>query len=77
MGKIKRWLDKQQLVWSEPALPKYVKINPLSPPGAAEGVQPGDFSMLQITEEFLENDEDFGEGPEEGLALSSPRDVPA
>jgi hypothetical protein len=77
MGKIKRWLDKQQLVWSEPALPKYVKINPLSPPGAAEGVQPGDFSMLQITEEFLENDEDFGEAPEGGLALSSPRDVPA
>jgi hypothetical protein len=77
MGKIKRWLDKQQLVWSEPALPKYVKINPLSPPGAAEGVQPGDFSMLRITEEFLENDEDFGEAPEEGLALSSPRDVPA
>jgi hypothetical protein len=68
MGKIKRWLDKQQLVWSEPALPKYVKINPLSPPGAAEGVQPGDFSMLQITEEFLESDEDFGEAP---------RDVPA
>jgi len=77
MGKIKRWLDKQQLVWSEPALPKYVKINPLSPPGAAEGVQPGDFSMLQISEEFLESDEDFGEAPEEGLALPGPRDVPA
>jgi hypothetical protein len=71
MGKIKRWLDKQQLVWSEPALPKYVKINPLSPPGAAEGVQPGDFSMLQITEEFLESDEDFGEAPE-GSARRGP-----
>jgi len=68
MGKIKRWLDKQQLVWSEPALPKYVKINPLSPPGAAEGVQPGDFSMLKITEEFLEESEDFPEAAEEGLA---------
>ena len=77
MGKIKRWLDKQQLVWSEPALPKYVKINPLSPPGAAEGVQPGDFSMLQISEEFLESDEDFGEAPEEGLALPHPLDVRA
>jgi hypothetical protein len=70
MGKIKRWLDKQQLVWSEPALPKYIKINPNSPPGAAEGLQPGDMSMLKVAEEFLEE-------PEEGLALPGPRDVPA
>ena len=77
MGKIKRWLlDRQQVIWSEPELPKYVKINPLSPPGAAEGIQPGDFSMLKITEEFLEKDEDFGEVPEEGLALPGPRALP-
>ena len=70
MSKIKRWLDKRRVVWTEPALPKYVKINPLSPPGAAEGIQPGDFSMLQITEEFLDQAEDFPEAPEEDLALS-------
>ena len=69
MSKIKRWLDKRRVVWTEPALPKYVKINPLSPPGAAQGIQPGDFSMLQITEEFLDEAEDFPEAPEEGLAL--------
>ena len=71
MGKIKRWLlDRQQVAWSEPELPKFVKINPLSPPGAAEGIQPGDFSMAKIAEEFLEKDEDFVEAPDEGLALS-------
>jgi hypothetical protein len=70
MGKIKRWMDKRRVVWSEPALPKYVKINPLSPPGAAQGLQPGDMSMLKVAEEFLEE-------PEDGLALSGPPDVPA
>lgn len=39
-------------------------------PGVAEGVQPGDFSMLRVAEEFLEEDEEFGEVPDEGLALS-------
>ena len=73
MSKIKRWLlGRQQVIWSEPELPPYVKINPLSPPGAAEGLQPGDFSMLRVAEEFLEKDEDFGEAPDEGLALPRP-----
>jgi hypothetical protein len=55
-------MDRRRVVWSEPALPKYIKINPNSPPGAAEGLQPGDMSMLKVAEEFLEE-------PEEGLAL--------
>ena len=61
MTRIKRWLmGKRQIVWSEPALPKYVKINPLSPPGAAaaDGLQPGDMSMLSVAEEFLEEPEE-------------------
>ena len=65
MSRIKRWMDRRRVVWSEPALPKYIKINPNSPPGAAEGLQPGDMSMLKVAEEFLEE-------PEEGLALSGP-----
>ena len=64
MSRIKRWLDHRRVVWTEPALPKYIKINPNSPPGAAEGLQPGDMSMLKVAEEFLEE-------PEEGLALPS------
>jgi len=62
-------MDRRRVVWSEPALPKYIKINPNSPPGAAEGLQPGDMSMLKVAEEFLEE-------PEEGLALSGPGALP-
>lgn len=70
MTRIKRWLmGKRQVVWSEPALPKYVKINPLSPPGAASAdgsLQPGDMSMLGVAEEFLQEPE------EDELALATP-----
>jgi hypothetical protein len=61
MARIKRWLmGKRRVVWSEPALPPYVKINPNSPPGAAaaEGLQPGDMSMLGVAEEFLQEPEE-------------------
>jgi hypothetical protein len=58
MMRIKRWImGKRKVVWSEPALPKWVKINPGSPPGAGEGLQPGDMSMLGVAEEFLETEE--------------------
>ncbi len=58
MLRIRRWFsERRKLVWSEPELPKYVKINPMSPPGAAEGLQPGDISMARAAEEFLETEE--------------------
>ena len=61
MSRIRRWLiGERQIIWSEPALPKYVKINPNSPPGAAasDGLQPGDMSMLSVAEEFLAEPEE-------------------
>ena len=55
MLKVRRWVNRRRkVVWSEPALPKFVKINPNSPPGAAEGLQPGDITMARVSEEFLE-----------------------
>jgi hypothetical protein len=58
MSGIKRWFGRgRRVVWTEPRLPKWVKINPASPPGAGEGLQPGDMSMLAVAEEFLEADE--------------------
>ena len=55
MLKVRRWVNRRRkVVWSEPALPKFVKINPNSPPGAAEGLQPGDMPMARVSEEFLE-----------------------
>lgn len=33
MLKVRRWVTrKRKVVWTEPALPKFVKINPNSPP---------------------------------------------
>ena len=49
---------RKKVVWSEPQLPPYVKINPdAAPPGPDEGLQPGDLSMGAAAVEFLETDE--------------------
>ena len=65
MVRIRRWVvgKRKKVVWSEPQLPPYVKINPDSPPGLAEGLQPGDISMGAVVQEFLLADE----GEEEAL----------
>jgi hypothetical protein len=56
--KIRRWLNsRRKVVWTEPGLPDFVKINPGSPPGAAEGLQPGDITMTVVAQQFLEADE--------------------
>jgi len=59
MVRIKRWVmgKRKKVVWSEPQLPPFIKINPESPPGLAEGIQPGDLSMGVAAAEFLEMDE--------------------
>jgi hypothetical protein len=59
MVRIRRWVNRRrQVVWTEPEVPKFVKINPSSPPGQAEGLQPGDITMALAVEEFLEAEED-------------------
>ncbi|HLH85013.1 MAG TPA: hypothetical protein VKV38_17300 [Trebonia sp.] len=61
MVAIRRWVTRRRKVlWEEPALPKFVKINPASPPGSAEGLQPGDLSMALAIEEFLQTEENEG-----------------
>jgi hypothetical protein len=59
MVRIRRWVagKRKKVVWSEPQLPPYVKINPDSPPGLGEGLQPGDLSMGAAAVEFLQTDE--------------------
>jgi len=59
MLRIRRWFDakRKKVVWSEPQLPPYVKINPDSGPGLGEGLQPGDISMGAVAQEFLKLDE--------------------
>jgi len=59
MRKIRRWIDsKRRVVWSEPKLPPYVKINPEAEPDPEIGQQPGDLSMRAVTEEFLNQEEE-------------------
>ena len=59
MFRIRRWVDRRrQVVWTEPEVPKFVKINPMAPPGLAEGLQPGDISMAIAAREFLEAEEE-------------------
>jgi hypothetical protein len=72
MVRIKRWVigKRKQVVWSEPQLPPFVKINPESPPGMGEGQQPGDLTMGAVMEEFLQMDEGEGE-VEPALARSA------
>lgn len=52
-----QWRRRGRLVWEEPGLPPYVKINPEGVPGPPE-LQPGDLSMAKAAEEFLEEDPD-------------------
>ncbi len=61
MVRVRRWVLRKRgkVVWSEPALPPWVKINPNgTPPGPDEGLQPGDLSMAAAAVEFLETDEE-------------------
>ena len=59
MVRIRRWVagQRKKVVWSEPKLPPYVKINPDARP-ASERLQPGDLSMGAAAQEFLLADED-------------------
>ena len=55
MPRIRRWFNaRRKVVWSEPELPPYVKINPGAEPGLADTVQPGDLSMGAAATDFLE-----------------------
>jgi hypothetical protein len=58
MKSIRRWVNnKREVVWSEPKLPPYVKINPEAEPDPVVDIQPGDISMRAINEEFLNAEE--------------------
>jgi hypothetical protein len=60
MLRIRRWITGKgkHVVWSEPKLPPYVKINPDAvAPGPHDNYQPGDLSMGIAAAEFLAMDE--------------------
>lgn len=63
MIRIRRWITgkRKKVVWSEPQLPPYVKINPNAASGPVYGPEPGDLSMGMVAMEFLATDEDEDE----------------
>ena len=64
MVRIRRWVigKRKKVVWSEPQMPPFVKINPNSSPGPSDGLQPGDLSMAAAAQEFLAMDDSEDEG---------------
>jgi len=46
------------VVWEEPGLPPYVKINPEGVNPDPGELQPGDISMAKAAEEFLDEPEE-------------------
>ena len=60
MVRIRRWFGKrQQVVWAEPELPPFIKINPTAVPTTT--LQPGDITMGVMTREFLETPDEYPE----------------
>jgi len=50
---------RRQVVWAEPELPSFIKINPTAVP--TDTLQPGDITMGMMTREFLETPDEYPE----------------
>jgi hypothetical protein len=62
--RVRRWWRRGRLVWSEPARPRWLKINPRAS-GHTDGLQPGDTTLGMDAVKFLEEPEP-GEADREG-----------
>jgi hypothetical protein len=62
--RVRRWWRRGRLVWSEPARPRWLKINPRAS-GHTDGLQPGDTTLAMDAPKFLEEPE-AGEPDQEG-----------
>ncbi|HEY6493856.1 MAG TPA: hypothetical protein VIZ43_11310 [Trebonia sp.] len=52
MLRIRQWFGKKrQVIWDEPELPPYIKVNPAAVP--TDIPQPGDITMGLMAREFL------------------------
>jgi hypothetical protein len=58
MLRIRQWFGKRrQVIWSEPQLPPFVKINPSAVGNPDGSLQPGDLTMAAMAQEFLDTPE--------------------
>jgi hypothetical protein len=59
MLRIRRWFGKRrQVIWAEPELPPFIKINPMATAVPTNTLQPGDITMGMMAREFLETPEE-------------------
>jgi len=61
MLRIRQWFGKRhQVIWAEPQLPPFIKINPMAAGIPSDTLQPGDTTMAIMAREFMDlPDEDF------------------
>jgi hypothetical protein len=54
MLRVRQWFGKRrQVIWAEPELPPFIKINPMATAGPTDTIQPGDITMGLMAREFL------------------------
>jgi hypothetical protein len=59
MRKIRRWFGRRrQVIWAEPVLPPFIKVNPMATAIPEDTIQPGDITMGILAREFLEDTSD-------------------
>ena len=62
MLRIRQWFGKrQQVVWAEPELPPFIKINPMATAAPTDAMQPGDITMGVMAREFLNSPDEFSQ----------------
>jgi hypothetical protein len=60
MLRIREWFGKRrQVIWAEPELPPFVKINPMATATPTDTIQPGDITMGIMAREFLDTPDEY------------------
>jgi cell division septum initiation protein DivIVA len=60
MLRIRRWFGKRrQVIWAEPELPPFVKVNPMAAAVPTDTIQPGDITMGIMAREFLDIPDEY------------------
>ena len=60
MLRIRRWFGKRrQVIWAEPELPPFIKINPMAAAVPTDTIQPGDITMGIMAREFLDTPDEY------------------
>ena len=59
MLRIRQWFGKRrQVIWAEPELPSFIKVNPMATAIPDDSLQPGDITMGMMAREFLDMPDD-------------------